>query len=82
MWVLAVFIKTRYLSSWVFAAMHSIHIRINLSLSLPLKNPESAHICTTHKQDRLSSLSFYWERHFNTAKASVLRWNYRKMYYF
>jgi len=32
-----VFVKKSYLSSYVFTAMQSVHIRMNLSLSPPLK---------------------------------------------
>jgi len=32
-----VFVKKSYLNSWVFTAMQSVHIRMNLSLSPPLK---------------------------------------------
>jgi len=32
-----VFVKKSYLRSWVFTAMQSVHIRMNLSLSPPLK---------------------------------------------
>jgi len=32
-----VFVKKSYLSSWVFTAMKSVHIRLNSSLSPPLK---------------------------------------------
>jgi len=40
-----VFVKKSYLISWVFAAMQSVHIRMNSSLTPP-KNPGSAHVCT------------------------------------
>jgi len=30
-----VFVKKSYLSSWVFTAMQSVHIRMNLSLRPP-----------------------------------------------
>jgi len=32
-----VFVKKSYLSSLIFTAMHSVHIRMNASLSPPLK---------------------------------------------
>jgi len=32
-----VFVKKSYPSSWVFTVMQSVHIRMNLSLSPPLK---------------------------------------------
>jgi len=35
--VITVFIKKSYLSSWVFTAMQLVHIRMNPSLSRPLK---------------------------------------------
>jgi len=38
LWLLTVFVKKSYLSSWVFTAMQSVHIRMNSSLSPPLKN--------------------------------------------
>ena len=41
------FVKKRYLSSWVFTAMMSVHIRMNASLSPPLNNPGSAYDCAT-----------------------------------
>jgi len=37
-----VFVKKSYLSSWVFTAMQSIHIRMNSSLIPPKKKPASA----------------------------------------
>jgi len=43
-WLLTVFVKKSYLRSWVFTAMQSVHIRMNLSLSPPLKNPGSAYV--------------------------------------
>jgi len=33
--VINVFVKKRYLSSWVFTTMQSVHIRMNSSFSLP-----------------------------------------------
>jgi len=40
-----VFVKKNYLSSWVFTAMQSVHIRIKSSLSPPPKtNPGSAYV--------------------------------------
>jgi len=36
-WLLTVFVKKSYLSSWVFPAMQSVHIRMNSSLSTPKK---------------------------------------------
>jgi len=35
--LLTVFVKKRYLSNWVFTAMQSLHIRMNSSLSPPIK---------------------------------------------
>jgi len=37
MWLLTVFVKKSYLSSWDFTVMQSVHIRMNSSLSPPLK---------------------------------------------
>jgi len=37
LWILTVFVKKDYLSSWVFTTMQSIYIQMNLSLSLPPK---------------------------------------------
>ena len=36
-WLLTVFAKKSYMSSWVFTAMQSVHIRMNSSLNPPLK---------------------------------------------
>jgi len=36
-WLLTVFVKKSYMSSCVFTAMQSVHIRMNSSLSPPLK---------------------------------------------
>jgi len=36
-WLLTVFVKKSYLSSWVFTAMQSVHIRMNSSFSPALK---------------------------------------------
>jgi len=43
LWLLNALVKKSYLSSWVFTAMQSIHIRTNLSLSLLLKYPGSTY---------------------------------------
>jgi len=34
-WLLTVFVKRSYLSSWVFTTRPSVHIRMNSSLSPP-----------------------------------------------
>jgi len=34
-WLLTVFVKKSYMSSWVFTAMQSVHIRMNSSLIPP-----------------------------------------------
>jgi len=36
-WLLTVLVKKSYMSSWVFTAMQSVHIRMNSCLSPPLK---------------------------------------------
>jgi len=36
-------LKKSDLSSWVFTAMQSVHIRMNQSFSPPIKNPGSAY---------------------------------------
>jgi len=45
-----VFVKKSYLSSWVFTAMQSVHILMNLSLCRPLKKildpPMRPPLCT------------------------------------
>jgi len=49
-WLLTVFVKKSYLSSWVFTHMQSVdsaHIRMNSSLSPPLKK-SWIRLCTNH----------------------------------
>jgi len=43
-----VFVKKRYLSSWVFTAVQSVHIRIKSSLTPPLKNRGSAYAAVAY----------------------------------
>jgi len=57
-----VFVKKIYLSSWIFTAMQSVHIRMKSSLSPPLKKIQDPPMLWNHEVQCVAHnlQAFHW----------------------